>query len=115
MARLDDWKARFPALVFDADDNATGYKDAQITQAYEDMDGIYATDDAAKAYAVAHWLEAQTPGGEATTFTPDGAGIATTMKPVAESGSDSFWATTAYGLRFLMLRRNAVAFSLRSL
>ena len=114
MARLDDWKARFPELTASAG-NPTGFTDEKITAAYDDVDAIYAADDAAKAYAVAHWLSYETPGGEVISQSPSGASIATTTTPIADPGSDSFWAATAYGTKFLMLRRNESAFSLRVL
>ena len=114
MPRLDDFKNRFPNLEYNSPQNVTGYTDEQITNAFEAVDLIYAKDDLAKLYAVAHWLEYSSTGGEATSVRSD-AGLTESRKPIAKTASDSFWATSEYGVKFLMIKRQRSPFSLRSI
>ena len=114
MARLDDWQARFSDLVFQSQSNPEGYSDEQIENAFSDVDTVYKENDAAKMYAVAHWLESQTPGGESVSESFQG-NITSSKKPISKNHKDSFWATTSYGVKFLTLRRSRVSFSMRNL
>lgn len=113
MATLDDWKAAFPELVSQVDGD-DGYTDAQIERAIEEVEMLYPPDDAARRYAVAHWLSYEGPGGEATSVSSS-AGLTETKRPVSATPDDAFWATTTYGVKFLSLSRRLNAFTARSL
>lgn len=100
MAVLDDLKAKFPELEITSA-NAAGYTDAQMESAISDVQSLGYTGQG-MLYAIAHWLTYDAPGGEITS-TSSQVGESVTRRAIAKPGEEAFWASTEYGVKFLML------------
>jgi hypothetical protein len=115
---LAQFRARFPEF----DDVADSIVLATIDEALH----IFALCDLPVIWLTAHLLAidndsgagsggAPVDGGEGETISESVGGVSASFKSMADKGSDSFYTTTAYGRRFLALRKTtpAYAFSVR--
>lgn len=115
---LVDFRVRFSEFV------AT--TDSVVELAIEDALLIYALCDAGVLYLSAHILTLHAEsgvgsaggvvdGGDSEVTSESGGGVSASFKSMADTGSDAFFATTAYGRMFLTIRKTSVgrAFSVR--
>lgn len=115
---LVDFRVRLPEFVATAD--------SVVEFALGDALLIYALCDTGVLYLAAHILTLHAEsgvgstggtvdGGDGETTSESAGGVSASFKAMADTGSEAFFATTAYGRMFLTIRKTSVghAFSVR--